>query len=457
VLISPDTGYPAGYSSDGETTLPAFLLIDDLGNTSDDSQPYAHCNDDDVPALGIDETWTLVNSAQEVWQEITTVGADDYTWVRALVRLEATDADGDLTIRLTNGAGVQTGPTLTIAPDDLVEPRDAWQIVEGPFGGNIGAATQRQIRCASTATPGSGWRVQVLSPQLVGTLGGPPADVGDATFGGTVDAAWIDGARQEDLDACLIAQTQPDAPADFLASAIGETDCVDGVSLSWTATALGADFLRYEVDRNDDGVWRRIANITDESVEAMEDWESLRNATVLYRIRVRRADQAPSDWSSEESAIPTMSCCGYFIATNVDPSLNTWADDDVEGVREYDFNADEEVRYFQGRDYPIQFGGIEKRGLSFETSLLLAAEGGQGGTVQAATPGLAVFDRIRAFNPSESGAGLPYVALLTQDGDRIYAALTIKSATRREPGGAYSIVVGVQQVGVVPTPVDVSP
>lgn len=457
VTISPDTGFPAGWSTAGQTKLPAFLLSTSGGTTSVDSQPYAHAGGDEIAALGVDAQWTTVDASQEVWQEFTTVGAGDYTWVRALVRLPGLDADAPLTIRLTDGAGVQTGPTLTVQPSDLVEPRNAWQIIEGQFGGTVGAATQRQIRCGSTATPGSGWQVQVLSTQLVGTLGGPPSDVGVASFDGTTDAAWIGGVRRVELDACVVAQTQPDAPQGFSAAPVGETDCIDGIMLSWTPTTLGSEFLRYEIDRNDDGEWRRIAEITTESVDALTDWESVRNAPAAYRMRVRRADNAPSVWTDEATATATMGCCGYVLASNLEPALNMWADDAVDGEREYDFNADDEVRFFQGRDYPVVFSGLERRGVSFDTTLLLAAEGGRGGTDAATTPGLSEFDRLRAFTTAESGAGLPYVAVLTRDGDRIFASLTIKKGLRQEPGGAYSVTVTVREVGVVPTPVDVTP
>jgi hypothetical protein len=265
--------------------------------------------------------------------------------------------------------------------------------------------------------------------------------------------------RQPVLDACLTLATQPSTPAGFSATAAGEVDCLDHVDLAWTATAVGAGggFLQYEVDRDDGSGWQRIANITTESVEAMADYEGRRNVAADYRIRVRRVDLSVSPWSATESATATMDCCGYLLTTNVDPALTLWADDPVDGERTYDFQPDWTYREFQGRDYRIGFTGLEKPGVRFNTTLLLAGEGGSAPTAATTTPGVATFDAIRAFLPSQDGAGLPYVAVLTEDGDRWLAAVEVTEGVRREPSGTYEADVIVTEVTATPTPIDVTP
>lgn len=453
--ISPDTLHAVGYTQDEQTKLFGMCLIKNSGAISTDSQPYVHVGGDVVPALGIDNDWTKVNSNTSVWQEITTVGGDDYTWVRLLVRLEGTTTDGDMVVALTDAAGVHVGTTLTITEDDLDEPRDAWQVVEGRCGGAIAGATQRQIRCTSTATAGTGWQVQVLSPQLIGSSGGPPADADDATFDGATDAAWIDGVRYAELDAAITIATQPAAPTGTAVAVSDLTDCISYVVFEWNATALGADFLRYEVERSDDVTgWQRIANITTESVESLDDYESLRNVTVSYRMRVRRTDMSVSDWTPTLTTVPFMTCCGYIFANNAAPSLSVWYDDAVDGKREYDFQSTHTYRRFQGRDYQVAFTPLEKPGVAFETTLLVAAQtGAVDSTAAPVTPGTSVFDDVRAFEASE-GAGVPYVCVVTED-ERWYADLEVTSGVRKEPAGWYTVKAMVTQVTTKPTPIDV--
>lgn len=439
----------------------AFILIDDLGNVSQDSQPYASADGDYQFDLGIERDWSRVSTTQTLTQEFTTVGADTYAWVRIMARLESGVATEPLTVKVVNGANVQQGVTITFQPTDLVSPRTEYQMLEGTIGPTaLSAATQYRFVIESAAAVDEGWHVQVLSP-YPDAAANTPAGAGDATFGGTTDALTVGVTRWEELDAVVTIATQPTAPAGFAGvTTVGTEVCDEFVTLSWTATDVSADagfFLQYEIDYSSDGgvTWERIREITDELVETTEHHEAKRNTLASYRIRVRRTDYSASDWSATVTATPIMTCCGYILTTDAAPALTYWVDytgpdNETEPLQRVS------MQQYHGRDHSVGHHNLEWQGLTFTRTLVIGSEGIVAGNNTPNATGLTeeeVFANLLAFLPSK-GSDIPYICLLDQDGNRWFVSMELGRWMHSGFGNVYMADAKFTTVTDVPFPFD---
>jgi hypothetical protein len=457
----------------GEESTGAYAIgLQDIFTAfSVDSQPYRSLNGDFSAQLSIADAWTLVNASTGVWQqEFTTDDARTYDWLRILVKLEqASGADGDLVVTIRDVAtDSQQGLPFTITADDLEAPRSEWQTVGVRMAGGgaaLLAATQYYFDVTSTATAGTGWQVQVLSS----VLGNVPAGLGNfapnsiwvAGFGGVVDVfRWVTlGGTYPQVDGVLTLSDSPDAPTGFAAAVGEESCCLTAVTLSWDATAIAdcsLTHLAYEIQRSDtvDTEWRSIAWITDEAVASFEDWEARRNITSSYRMRVWRSDLAPSDWTATVTAAVATSCCGLWFVSNEAPDLGVFYMDIV-GDRVFKFPRDRQVFRPHGRNYQLVFSELEDRGVEHETRLKIRA-GVNPCTVSdcddLTLAGVDVFNPVKAI----ARAGLSYVCVLNEVGNRWFASVDIPQGEWRPVGGIYRAPVTVIQVTDNPSQPDAS-
>lgn len=458
VRFASDSLILADVSSVEQDRQYALILMD--GSTSSvDSQPYASVDGDLETSLGIDDQWCTVDVDTTVAQAFTTVGADTYSWVRALVRVQAGDTVAPLIVEVTTAGGTPIGSALTVWPDDLVDPKTGWQVVEGDLGAvALSAATSYRIRFTSNATPGSGWQVQTLSPYLAGGLAQPPADVADVTAGGATDFAVIDGITHTELDLAATVATQPDPPAGFTAVAVDPVPCYQNVTLEWDPTSVvdGGGFGQYEIERSDtrDPVWRRIREISSESVTTTEVTELRRNVATTFRIRVRRADQSASDWTTATPVTAAMTCCGYVLSSDVLPDLALWADDVSDGERTTTQVNTSTLVQLSGRPYQFAVHDLDYRGVTFTRTLILAALGAQGGTPELTEPGDRTFADLIAWIPSRGGT-VPYVAVADQNGDLWLCSVDVSTRRVVAVGGAHMAEVTFVEVTDTPEPIDV--
>lgn len=444
----------------------SLILIDDSGNVSIDSQPYASADGDFDKILGIDDDWPVVEAGRDLEQEITTVGADTYGWVRALVRLDTGIATEPLTIRIRNGAGTPLGNSVVVYPQDLESPRDGYQMVEGAFGPvALLAATQYKISfsCPATAGAGEGWRVQTLSTYLEGGTSRVPVGASTAGYGGADDAAIIDGVRHIELDLVATIATQPDPPTDLVAVATDGTEpCDQFVTLTWTGTDVSSDagfFLQYEIEYSGDAgvTWERIAEITTEAVVTCEHRSAKRNIEGHYRMRVRRADFSCSIWTAVARATPAMDCCGYILTSDVSPELTYWVDD-IGPDRTTTPLQQVAVTEHYGRDHSVVHHSLEWSGVRFTRKLMIAGEGiaeGNATPDAGSSPEDTVYGPLCSLLPA-LGAGLPYVTVLDPNGQRWFCGLQLGDWTHEGQGNIYTAQVTFITVTDVPSPFDVS-
>lgn len=196
----------------------------------------------------------------------------------------------------------------------------------------------------------------------------------------------------------------------------------DTTVLTWTATTLGATFLRYEVERQqqpDTGAWERVAHIADESVTTFTDRQAERGERVRYRVRVMRTDGGTSAWATTLAATTAAYCCGIGFVSN-DPDQAPLFFPDVDELRSYT-NLDAAglvLRATYAQDYQQAFHPTERRGVQLQAQLLVAYGN--------PTRGLPEYDALRELARTTSP-----LAVLDELGTRFWAAVQVPDLTFR--------------------------
>lgn len=486
--FSPLTRQPTSWEYIVRPATAPLVLQTTTPTVSVDSQPYAAATDyypalqfdgrtgEYWPALGVKNQWCAVDVSQTVAQELTIAANGDYSWVRFMAALSPFAFAGDeatsvLYVRLRNAGGTLLDQ-LEFTWDDLEEAlrdtsgnRDgasSFALLEGQFNTQtLTSGSQVTVEFASVAAFNTGWRLMMLSTLDESISGGPPAGTEGATRGGTTDTIRVNGASSayDHADYAVTLHQVVDTPTG-LAAAWDELDCVGVVSLSWDAFPADTCGIAAEwhIDRRENGgAWLPIARILDGDVDEFDDYEAVRNGTVEYRLRVRRADGAVSPWTAAVSVVTSTACCGYTFTSNQAPELTVWYDDLA--PREYNFVDNRVGVELQGRDGSVVFAELEDRLESITVTLLVAADGGKGGTELAATPGRREFDPllVLAGNKRDPDTGtmyrLPYVAVLDNDGNRWLASVKVERGVRDETrGSAYELQVTITEVTQRPAP-----
>lgn len=389
-----------------------------------DSQPYA------------DLVEVIVKNAQTAQQEFSNAATTDYGFMRCLVKPNAASADLLVKIRKRSDSS-QVGGTLTITKavvDALPDAGGGWKLFTGQLASAaaLAAATQYYIEYSSTAT-GTGtdyWSVQ--SVDTASTTAGVTAG-----FGGTTDRGTINGAAEADRsDVTGTVAVLPTTPTNWTGALgsqnIDDTVCgyaaIDRADLSWTATALGGSFLRYEIQRTEDAgtTWEAIVNITTESIATFKDYEGRRGIAVGYRIRVIRTDLSASDWSATQTVTKPVTCPALVLVSNYDPTFNV-AYDYAPDIPAKFLEADEAVLVsIYGRDKSLGFQPIEERGATEQYTMYVAMDDR---TAIGSGVGLAAFGPLRAIARAE----LPYVCVLDVWKNRLYAQLRVSDGEHRNP------------------------
>lgn len=442
--LADQSGRVTAYT-DPSTPTFAAVLATSAGAQSADSQPYH------------DLIGATVYNGHAVRQGIADATVQDYKRVRALIGI-ATDPTADLTIsvhRLSDNVQFGGNGTLTVA--DLADSSVATRVgtfdysgvsfvvysvlVELATAATLAAATSYYVQLASTTGSSVPWLVMGLDAAASHSY------TGNQTYGGATQQGYLSGSPEPTTDYMLNISSVPSALAGFVGSVLssalpdnGGSACDPGVlyyaHLNWTSSALGAAFVRYEVARTyDNGVtWEDIAWITDEADSDFDDYELRRGVDTKYRVRVVRSDYASSEWSTLAAAVNAPTSPGALLfVSNSDPGLSTGYV--LIGPRQdYEFLGAAEVVFMRmhNRDYQAAFRPLEDRGVRWSFSVIVYVAD----TPAAAPPdgeGFSAFDTLRAI----AEADVPYVALLTPDGDVLYGAIQVPRGTRTEPAQYY--------------------
>jgi len=411
------------------------------GAISADSQPY-HTVGAFACATGM-----------EVRQRLTAASTGNFPALRVLVGVEPGVAPTeDLTIRVHNASGgAQVGGDVTLSwptdLEDVVPSAFSTAFEDGParlyelvveFGATVPlvSATTYYVEFTSSTPVATPWMVAVLSFEETHALTGT-ADFGGATLYATADGTDYTATR--DVPVLLLSETT--APASFTATAVvgAEADAFGGdcdpgtisyAQLTWAATALGADFDYYEIQRyertNDPWpvlgsqfTWRTIARELLEATVSFADHEPRSNESMSYRIRVVRADGGISSWVTASVTVAQADGT-VLITSNADTSLavafvlqgpgHEWTPRT---------SAQRVLGEFYDRDYPAEFRPLEKGGMEYPFTVIVYAS-------LTGTPdwgaASAAFLGLRGI---AEATGLPYVCVRLPTGDRFFGSLII--------------------------------
>jgi hypothetical protein len=142
-----------------------------------------------------------------------------------------------------------------------------------------------------------------------------------------------------------------------------------------------------------------------------------------------------------------------MLVTNADPSLSCGYPK-LDADYDYTFpSADETVLMrLHGRDYVAAFRPTERRGVVWSTRLLIYSKGNTDDIERLPPSGAGVqaFATLRAIAETQAS-----IAVLTGDGERLYASVQVPSGPRLEPAHHYAADVVFTQVSDTPTVVEV--
>jgi len=217
------------------------------------------------------------------------------------------------------------------------------------------------------------------------------------------------------------------------------------ISATWTATTLGGDFDRYEIQRSEDAgvTWDDVARITTETIEVYRDYEALRDVAAQYRIRVVRADQAASAWSAVDSE--TIPASGWLLVSNEAPelSLEVLVERDTAAGHTWEFPTTEAEYRILGRPGAVILKDLVDPGDAFTLNLV---------EVDDTAPTRAAYDGLLAL----SRAALAYVAVISPEGHRWLANLTVDQGPQSGGRQIYRAPIRVRELTAIPSVVDVA-
>lgn len=399
-----------------------------------DSQPYA--------VIGEVSVTSALSPEQDITGAVETYGG-------VIVPLGVDVLSGDLTVTLVRRSDAAVMATGSIsAADALLLPEATlgsvasyWRLALIEFTAPVLLAAVEYGVIFSTSA--GTWTLPTLtnddgSATWLSEVGAG----GEASYGGETVTLWESAAADVLADLPVLVFVSPDPVTGLAATAAtiptGATgECpvtgIGYVQISWDASGLGADFRRYELQRYDadpaTSEWVTIAVVTDEALTGFVDVEARLGVSSCYRVRViRDSDGIPSLWSDEDCAIAPVEGCELTFTTNEDTAQSLAYADVYDRVaeRSYEFPEAEEVqvRQLYGRDYQVAFHPLERRGVGFTRTLILA------GLVIGGRVGPPVADALRDL----AVAPVSYVCVRDSDGNRWFGSIRIPSLAVRQPG-----------------------
>lgn len=403
----------------GTGTYPAILETSGAA-ASDESQPYATMAREDI------------YSGRTVEQEFTADRNDAIGWAEVVVSHHPETAE-PLKVRLKKRSDDSEVGTYTIEPDTLPDPQsprklqvsaDTFDNVSEPPADRTIDLVQYYIECSSAAAEATPWEVSVLSMES------PPLSAETIGFGGTTDVATVDGTEHTDRDAPIIVAEIPSQVADFAASA-GTAQ----VSLSWTATALGASFDRYLIERDGDV----IAEITDESVTSFVDTGALQGVAETWAIQVKDTDGVTGQ-RAEATATAGKASGTHRLTSLHDSTVDMSLRASTSGMT-WKFNEERAITRQMGRDGARVQRATKGLGEELEISAVLQNADDR-----------ALFDGLLAARDAD----VPHLVLTTLWGRRMYCAVVVDQGNERQIATLGRATVRLIEVATTPTPVVIS-
>lgn len=452
--------------SSGDITRAANIGLRVVGPTwSDDSQPYEL----GLPQL-LSVTSALTGPPPGAGQRLrqSTGSTQNYLGVRFPV-VPPASGTSTLTVSVNRVSdNVQMGGTLVLNAADVRAMTSLGSSSAKMIEANLSSAaalvsgTQYEIRFVASTT--DAWLL--LAPEASLSLA-------STTFLGATDGARSAATVFTDRDIEAILLIQPVAPAGFSAAVDTEsfllaTGCQpvqwDHVDLTWTPTALGAAFLRYEIERSDEdapGVWEVVARLGTEATATWSDYEARRNRESTYRIRAVATSLAFSSWATSAAVEPVGYGDALVLTSNARPDLTVAINHEPQVGYGFPDHAADVVMPLHGGDGHLVFGEPEDRGVETAWRAVVHssrnprdvpvdANGNMIGHEQMFQP---LRDIARSpFRDVNGGGFTPYVCILDSKGGRRYGYVAMGDGDNRQPAHRYHVDLTTLSVTFTPTP-----
>lgn len=360
-------------------------------------------------------------------------------------------AVGDLSAAdLADSAIATSKGTIALGPGTM----DVYDVtVTLDTAATLAGSTDYTLDVGATVNYSTGWFLLWADSTSTHAL------TGNQTYGGSTDAA-APGAGVTTAGADFLmtlgsvpttptsisaAVTTIDLPNNGGADALCDPGTAEVITVTWVSgAALGASFAAWRVERSADNkvTWEPFVVVTTEATLSWQDQETARGVAHHYRVRAERTDGAFSDWRETTTSVTPAASPGVLLfVSNADPTIATGF---ILASPSYDYEflsaGETTFMRFHLRDFQVAFKPLEDRGVRWAFPVLVY--GGEEIDAPPGGRGIRAFDGLRAVGQ----AAVPYVCLLTPDGERLFVSVQVPKGHREEPGQVYVGEVIVTQV-----------
>lgn len=428
------------------TAAPAYYF-QNVTTVRNDSQVYASA-----------AATRFIQDGQGLEQEFSNAGAGGaYGMVSFLLRNNDNlhTADAPMVVSLIRRSDSATLATVSVTADDFDLP-DVGPLppIPGDFSTGLWYPVRVRFPSAPILASGTQYAIRFVSDATVGfyevmLLNAKTTEAAAMSQGGTTNVVSVFNyptvGTSTDIVAADMVVGAVVVPAQISGMNVSNAnldtghdgtcivDTVHYAFITWTGTGLGAQFLRYEIERNDDGNWVRVASISNPALTAFSDYESRRNIPTVWRIRQVRTDGAWSDWANSPTRTITANDFECVLTCNQNAGLTLGLMDEPGHHYERLATSRQVERTLYGRNKTLVFRETEDRGERFERRFVISWND-PNLTAFPAVSGRTVYDPLVSLIET---ASMPYLALLDHRGRRWYTAATIQDLDHEEPLGRY--------------------
>lgn len=206
-------------------------------------------------------------------------------------------------------------------------------------------------------------------------------------------------------------------------------DTMPYTQITWSPHPSGSpDIVGYDIDRLDDlsPDWERVATIDGRLSTVWNDHEVRIGVRSQYRVRAVRADGVVGEWSAATSVSVPPGQVALAFSSNAATGMGcvypeVWEGNEAERGWAFLEAGDVSLRRVYGRNRQVAFRPMERRGDSFERTVLLNA------LCNVARPSMATFNPLRDL----AWAPIPYVCVRDGEGNRWFASLVVPDGANR--------------------------
>lgn len=205
------------------------------------------------------------------------------------------------------------------------------------------------------------------------------------------------------------------------------------ITITWTATTLGANFGRYVLSRLTAGTWDVIANIYTEATVTFQDFEHRWTVEEQYQVQVVNGDGDVSPPSGVAVTKPFTAASWTIGSNHSDVSI----DADVQTGLSVGMPSDRQTYVPYGRDFHLSTSTGRRRGVKLTFNVAVYDQ-----------PGM---DKYAGWFDL-AAEDVPYWSVADEHGGRRFVAITLAGASENVDSWG-DLTVEAVQVAATPVPV----